>query len=213
MPYCASECPDRREFKCRLDPGNHELHWGGQDRDLQDVWWENCEFQPRIQPDNMTRPEFNDKALGIKGRAERPVRLGPLDASRAWLRNGAYDTERHAARATEITGAPRRKAVLRVFAEAGKDGATDDEVSARLADPVVFPSNKVATRRKELCEMGWLEESGMERTTRQGNPAIVWVLTEDAKQEIGPWLFETRESRSPVPTGANPVTVGLRHFD
>lgn len=72
---------------------------------------------------------------------------------------------------------------------------TYDEIAVHLND-VHVPAPRVASRGKELWDGGWIEpattEAGeqVERQTRAGNGAIVWVLTEGGRGEVGPWLWE-----------------------
>jgi len=56
-------------------------------------------------------------------------------------------------------------------------GLTDDECSRFTT----IRLNSLSTRRSELERGGWLEDTGMERKTRQGVFAVVWRVTTKAK--------------------------------
>jgi hypothetical protein len=53
------------------------------------------------------------------------------------------------------------------------EGLTDDELS-QLTD---IRLNSLTTRRSELFEGGWLEDSGLKRKARTGVSQVVWRVT------------------------------------
>jgi hypothetical protein len=66
-----------------------------------------------------------------------------------------------------------RKRVFGVIADAGADGATDDEIVQSLG----LPGDSVRPRRIELVRMGLVADSGFTRLTRSGREATVWAIT------------------------------------
>lgn len=66
--------------------------------------------------------------------------------------------------------------VLQFIERAGQRGGTDEEI----ADGLALNANAERPRRLELEEGGWVRDSGQKRSTRSGNDAIVWVLTDRA---------------------------------
>lgn len=89
---------------------------------------------------------------------------------------GAPDTERKAALDVYPRTGTQRRAVLDFIATAGDRGATDDE--AREATGV----RRARTRRHELMEGGWVEDSGRQRKLQTGNLAEIWVLTDAGRR-------------------------------
>ena len=63
--------------------------------------------------------------------------------------------------------------VLGVLADAGAAGLTDQEIGslARL------DGNTVRPRRGSLVDLGYVEDSGLKRTTASGRLACVWRIT------------------------------------
>jgi hypothetical protein len=62
-------------------------------------------------------------------------------------------------------------------------GLTDEELVERMV--YLFPSfnfspSGLRSRRSELVEAGWVEDSGEKRPTRAGRPAIVWRVVVDS---------------------------------
>lgn len=64
-----------------------------------------------------------------------------------------------------------------------REPMTDEEmiVALRRSNFPHTPSG-VRTRRKELMNAGWVQDSGQRRATEAGSPSIVWRWTEDAGQ-------------------------------
>jgi hypothetical protein len=52
-------------------------------------------------------------------------------------------------------------------------GVTDDEIFKRWPDT---PESTLRPRRTELCDAGWLIDSGKKRPNRRGNPCTVWII-------------------------------------
>lgn len=69
----------------------------------------------------------------------------------------------------------QRREILEIHVK-NPDGLTDDEVSQLTS----MRLNSLTTRRSELFQGGWLEDSGLERKTRTGIAAVVWRVTEKA---------------------------------
>jgi hypothetical protein len=58
-------------------------------------------------------------------------------------------------------------------------GLTNDELDTLSA----IALNSLTTRVSELSRGGWLEDSGLTRPTRNGIHAVVWRVTQKAKQQ------------------------------
>lgn len=114
-----------------------------------------------------TQPGLFDPRLPEAGRDTAPVGHRHPDTSRA-----------AAERALPRTGSKRRRA-LHIIEERG--GVTCDEIewltgwSHQSASPIFTG----------LRDDGWIEDSGDRREVRaSGNAAIVWTLTDAARQEL-----------------------------
>lgn len=101
------------------------------------------------------------------------------------VRIGKFQAEPHP---TALRGAvkvyPRsgtqRRLILDAIAAAGERGLTHDEIAA--VPGVADTAHR--TRKTELVEDGWVEDSGRTRPTVTGTDAIVWVLTEQGRREL-----------------------------
>lgn len=178
---------DAQGRSCFLD-GAHAYHSALDGADV--ITWENSSM---VAPPMNPKSTFRSVALA----AQRSVATLPDPAQpSARLRSEPHETERAAADASKLRNASRKKQVLRVVAaatEAGH-GVTDDEIALVLNDPNV-PAPRVATRRGELVEMGWVEAMTVEgliatRATRTGQQAMVWVLTPEGAAQVGEWLWQ-----------------------
>lgn len=66
-----------------------------------------------------------------------------------------------------------------------QDGLTDDALEAQL--PGKFRDDRHGrTRRKELSDRGWIEDTGEEALTRKGQKAKVWRITRKGLAEFHP---------------------------
>lgn len=92
----------------------------------------------------------------------------------AKLHHDAHDTEVAAARFVQPrTGSGRWKVLS---ALAGR-GLTDEELAVETG----LRHYTAAPRRNELCEWGFVEDSGDRRQTTSGSLAIVWRLSETGR--------------------------------
>lgn len=88
------------------------------------------------------------------------------------------DTSHVAANANqEIRGAQRIK-VYEYLKAVGLHGATDYEIGVALS----ILRTSAGKRRKELLEMGHVEDSGERRQTDSGSTAIVWRIKRASQQ-------------------------------
>jgi len=78
------------------------------------------------------------------------------------------DTSREAAEQIEPTAGTERSRVLALLREVG--GLTDEQIQDRLE---MNPSTE-RPRRVELCQMGFVHDSGEKAATRSGRRAVVW---------------------------------------
>ena len=86
------------------------------------------------------------------------------------------DTCREAALANLPLKDTQRREILELHSR-HPDGLTDDECSELCS----IRLNSLTTRRSELYQGGWLEDSGLRRLTTCGISAIVWRITAKTK--------------------------------
>lgn len=155
------------------------------------VKWDNPEFRPKVVPLSKAARDEQSRQMrhAMFGMSQAmPASLDGLNEPSAHLRADPHETERIAADVTAVVGARRRKQVLRVIAEAGERGSTDDETALRIWGRGNGP--RVASRRDDLVKHGWVEavfdEDGqvVTRQTLMGNPAIVWTLTQSGRENL-----------------------------
>jgi hypothetical protein len=89
-------------------------------------------------------------------------------------------TAHKAASANHDVRGTQRLAVFLHLKACGQVGATDYETGLAL-DILRTSAGK---RRKELCELGFVENSGERRETDTQSTAIVWRLSKQAEQEV-----------------------------
>lgn len=114
--------------------------------------------------------------------AIEPSLFDPLSDPTADLpgRSHGRATELAAAYAITPKSGTTRAAVLAAIASASRDGRTDQELEDQLHMHRPTPGN----RRGELVRGGWVRDSGERRLTHAGNPAVVWVLTEEGQARL-----------------------------
>lgn len=92
----------------------------------------------------------------------------------------ASRTSREAAKAIEPRVGTQKAIVLAAIRNAGANGLTDQE-ALELTRRDGITDNAIRARRGSLAADGWIEQSGITRTTTSGKQAVVWV----AKEWIG----------------------------
>lgn len=96
-------------------------------------------------------------------------------------RVGSTDTQRAGAKAAKPRSGTRRSKVYEAIARTGERGVTDWELEGLLAEQ--HPHERwsygdYAPRRRELMDMGLVEDSGQRRRAGDtGSPQIVWRVT------------------------------------
>jgi hypothetical protein len=108
---------------------------------------------------------------------DQPPLPDPGESRPGFARADGSDTMHEAAEFQRLVSGPTRVTVLGVVRRRGQLGATDDELE-RLTGML---HQSASARRRELVQMGWVEDSGARRQTRSGRNAAVWVLTERAR--------------------------------
>lgn len=96
-----------------------------------------------------------------------------LDVPLAYRRTDP-DTSRQAAKDNQPRRNAQQERILAALAAVGDYGATDDAVAHRVG----LPGNTVATRRRELEQLGLVERTTERRRTSSGSTAIVFRVTE-----------------------------------
>lgn len=86
-----------------------------------------------------------------------------------------FDTRGEARRRNAPRAGTQRARVLDAIRRADF-GLTDEEIGVATG----LPANSVRPRRGELVEAGWVEDSKVRRSNRQGNAMIVWRLSDEA---------------------------------
>ncbi len=176
---CGSQHPEVKRVTCAATTPNHPLHgmvvsW----RERYD--WPNEEFVSPSKSSN--RDERREIAGGMRQMAVS------IDKAHSYLRSNPHVTEVMAADVSALKNSRRKKQVLHVIARAMPNGVTDDGVAIVIDDPIL-PPPRVASRRLELQESGWVKvmtEEGREiyRLTQAGSLARVWVLTESGEAAL-----------------------------
>jgi hypothetical protein len=82
------------------------------------------------------------------------------------------DTSEEAAHMKRSTKRSDEQQVLGLIGSRGDHGATDDEIEATLG----MRHQNASARRNGLVQKGLVKDSGMQRKTRSGRNATVWVL-------------------------------------
>ena len=197
---CGIPHPDNPEIKCwdQIPLERHQEHYAywppPPDPDREMVIWDNTYYKPLPPPPSKSRDRQMKQGTMDMARGVRPVQrssnqmIEDLERPESWLRHDAHSTEKTSADISKIKNSRRRKQVLLVVRAGMPNGVTDDEVAQVLNDPDM-PAPRVASRRGELEKYGWVEvmvRDGreVERPTRTGAPARVWVLTESAQSII-----------------------------
>lgn len=85
--------------------------------------------------------------------------------------------------AESVAGVSTRQGrIYEIIANSGslwtKGGLTDEQIYAEYTERFGYISQSgCRTRRKELCDVGQIANSGLTRTTASGRKTIVWVAT------------------------------------
>lgn len=90
----------------------------------------------------------------------------------------------HAAAKSVVTGQQRLQ-VLTLLRDAHPDGLTDEEMRSEGASRGMFMSPSGSrTRRSELVDMGFAQDSGSRRKSPFGRSAVVWEITQAGIDEL-----------------------------
>lgn len=84
------------------------------------------------------------------------------------------DTSREMARRAQPGAVTLRELVYATIKGCGTHGTTDDEMEQVLGRS----HQSVSSTRRFLVKKGHVQDSGIRRNTRYGNPATVWITTE-----------------------------------
>lgn len=98
-------------------------------------------------------------------------------AQHAYVRNGAHDTEKAAAREVKVRSGDQRHRVLQSLAKSPK---ADWELGRELGLEV----QTISPRRGECVNMGHVEKTTMRVETPQNSSAIVWRITEQGREAL-----------------------------
>lgn len=85
-----------------------------------------------------------------------------------------FSTSREAAKAVAPSAKSLRAVALRLITEAGSQGLTTNELTARMG----VERDSVQPRTSELKAEGRIRDSGHRRRNENGKNAIVWVAVE-----------------------------------
>jgi len=179
VEVCGSQHPEVEGVTCAATTPNHSLHsrvvnW----KERYD--WENGEFVAPSKPSSL-----DERRQISSGMMQMAVQV---DKAHSYLRSNPHVTEVMAADVSALRNSRRKKQVLHVIARAMPNGVTDDGVAIVIDDPIL-PPPRVASRRLELQETGWVKvmvEEGNEvyRPTQAGSLARVWILTESGEAAL-----------------------------
>ena len=104
-------------------------------------------------------------------RFESPSRP-KVDRQVVAVHKNAQETSRLAAQKVLPRTGTKRKIIFDLIQESGLFGLCDHEIEQRTG----WLHQSASSVRNSLMKDGWLKDSGLRRTTPQGNPAICWVL-------------------------------------
>lgn len=147
-----------------------------------DPWWESSTAVPQF---GQAPPPRKTKAGSATEHAQtdEPAQRSLFDQPRDLPRNAPHVVGSATSRAAaeSISGAVLNNMQLRVLqAIIDSDGLTCDEVEAQLD----LRHQTASARIHELRKAGYLEEKGIQRSTRSGRNATVWKATNKAKGSI-----------------------------
>ena len=112
---------------------------------------------------------------------DEPERRPALKPARVFVRRDAEPTSEAAAiRALRRADSDKRRVAYAVLAT-GEVGRTCDELEVELG----LAHQSASARVRDLRGEGVLEDSGRRRPTRTGTPAIVLVVTAEARRLLG----------------------------
>jgi hypothetical protein len=108
------------------------------------------------------------------------VTPGDLKAIDVAIQRKARETSRIARLRLLPNVTAQLRDVLDFYYRRQQRGATHEEVRRVLH----ISYSASTTRSQDLEKSGWIMDSGRERDTTRGNPAMVWVITEKGNREI-----------------------------
>lgn len=165
---------DGEDHTCVASPGNHATCMDGKGH-----VWPNPNFQEGPRNRHLDPDKRPTKAILMDAQRKTPpeqraglIDFDAVDRPHAFAHRGAGDTERGAAELEFPRSRTHRLRCLEALA-AAENGLSDPELAA-VTGLYLYTA---APRRVELRDGGWVEDSGLRRSTDQGAPAVVWRLT------------------------------------
>jgi hypothetical protein len=132
---------------------------------------------PPVKPPGGNPPPTAGQSPSGPLRDPSENRIGKFSGPQA----GAPSTQRGAAQLVYPRTGIARERVLTLIIGSADFGVTDEEGMHRLS----MAQNTYRPRRNELMNDGWIEDVGIRRNTTSLTPAVAWVLSERAKEQIG----------------------------
>lgn len=168
---------------CRREASiDHPTHISGFPPEMLSWINEGFALPSSLRPGMRNPAERQILMTEIIKRAKKEERMGsglsdPALNTVGALRRDPHDTEVDAAFAIVPASGSQRMRVLEAIVRQGEEGRTDDEIQTETG----LSHQSESPRRWELVKGGWIEDSGLRRTTASGQPAIVWVLTAEGR--------------------------------
>lgn len=116
----------------------------------------------------------------VRSVRRRPDLAANPGADHAAIQRDPRDTAEYAKWSVMPKTGSQRLAVLEFIIDRGETGATHQEIFQQLH----LSYSAATTRSQELEQGGWIVDSGRRRDTIAGNPAIVWVLSEEGRWRL-----------------------------
>lgn len=135
--------------------------------------------EPEPDPGRFLEPDVRQRTRRVTVREhERTIRMPDVETPTTVA--GAAATSKQAAERHLPRSGTKRHRIFDMIRDRGETGATDDEIEQTLE----LLHQSASAGRNTLATDGWIVDSGQRRPTRSGNPAIVWVLSIDARRAL-----------------------------
>lgn len=161
MNLCNEHHPDQVGVSCTKPPHPFGMHA----HDPSGAYWDG---------EPMPTQTSRKKNQGLMNEIVEATRARQAQSSDnvSWISSRHPDTSQQTLAMYLGKTGTLRESVYNAIDHRGVEGATDDELEIELGRA----HQSVSGARNSLMKDGLLEDSGLRRTTRYGNPAIVWYI-------------------------------------
>jgi hypothetical protein len=127
--------------------------------------------------EDMLSGGWKHQAVHDAVRALDAYEAAPITGAGARYVHGSPETSAAAAGLAAVVQKSARYEVVRFLEHRGR---TDDELESLTGRP----HQTISSARNWLVQAGWVQDSGNRHKTRSGRPAVVWVLTRAAYEQL-----------------------------